>query len=148
MVHNSSQALPSAATSTARVLTFGYDRMLVDLRSRVLRMAGYEVEEKFTLPEASATAQSDLIDAFVMCHTVPTEEREQLVQALRVTRKLMPILCIRSNQYDVMPSSCVAIENSPVAMVDAVRTSVRAYKSPTRIASPLQGDASTLTKNY
>jgi hypothetical protein len=131
MVHNSSEALPIVATSTTRVLTFGYDRMLVDLRSRVLRMSGYEVEEKFTLPEASAAAQSDLIDAFVMCHTVPTEERKQLVRAIRMTRKLIPILCVRSNQCDVIPSSCVSVENSPVAMVDAVKAAVRAYKSST-----------------
>lgn len=137
MVHSSSEALPSAATSTTRVLTFGYDRMLVDLRARVLRMSGYEVEEKFTLPEATASAQSDLIDALVICHTVPAEEREQLVCALRVTRKLMPILCILSNQYDVIPRSCISVENSPVTMLDSVRAAVRAYKSPKAVAIEL-----------
>ena len=137
MVHNSSEALPVVATSTTRVLTFGYDRMLVDLRSRVLRMAGYEVEEKFTLPEASVSAQSDLIDALIMCHTVPTEEREQLICVLRMTRKLMPILCIRANQYDVIPSSCVAVENSPVAMLDSVQAAIRAYKSPKAVTIEL-----------
>jgi hypothetical protein len=130
MVHNSSEALPSVVTSTTRVVAFGYDRLLVGLRSRVLRMSGYEVEETFTVEKASESAQSDLIDALVICHTVPEEEKEQLVSAVRRTRKLMPILCIRAQQHDLIPSDCAPVENSPVAMLNSVREAIQAYKSP------------------
>jgi hypothetical protein len=130
MVHDSSEALPSVAMSTTRVVTFGYDRMLVELRSRVLRMSGYEVQETFTMAEASESAQLDLVDALVICHTVPNEEKEQLASAVRRTRKLMPILCIRAHQYDLIPRNCASVENSPVAILDSVREAVRVYKSP------------------
>jgi hypothetical protein len=130
MGYDSSEALPSVAINTTRVVAFGYDRMLVELRSRVLRMSGYQVEETFTMAEASESAQSDLIDALVICHTVPLDQKEKLVSAVRRTRKLMPILCIRTRQHDVMPSDCVSVENSPVAILDAMRDAVRLYKSP------------------
>ncbi|HEY3769638.1 MAG TPA: hypothetical protein VGN44_13275 [Candidatus Angelobacter sp.] len=106
------------------------NRILVGLRSRVLRMSGYEVEETFTVEKASESAQSDLIDALVICHTVPEEEKEQLVSAVRKTRKLMPILCIRAHQHDLLPSDCVSVENSPVAMLDSVREAIQPYKAP------------------
>jgi hypothetical protein len=130
MAQHSSEALPSVAMSTTRVVAFGYDRLLVGLRSRVLRMSGYEVEETFTMADASESAQSDLSDALVICHTVPKEEKEQLVSAVRRTRKLMPILCVRAHQHDLPPSDSASVENSPVAMLDSVREAVRVYKSP------------------
>ncbi len=114
----------------------GYDRMLVELRSRVLCMSGYEVEEIFTMPEASESAQSDLIDVLVICHTVPIEQKEQLVSAVHRTRKLMPILCIRTHQNDLIPRDYAAAANSPVAILDAMRAAVRAYKSPTTSSIP------------
>jgi hypothetical protein len=100
-------------------------------------MSGYEVEETFTLEKASESAQSDLIDALVICHTVSEEEKEQLVSAVRRTRKLMPILCIRAHQHDLIPSDCAPVENSPIAMLDSVREAVRVYKSPKATSIPL-----------
>jgi hypothetical protein len=93
-------------------------------------MSGYEVEETFTMAEASKSVQSDLIDALVICHTVPIKEKKQLVSAVRKTRKLMPIFCICAHQHDLIPSDCASVENSPVAMLDSVREAIQAYKSP------------------
>ncbi|HEY3769622.1 MAG TPA: hypothetical protein VGN44_13195 [Candidatus Angelobacter sp.] len=93
-------------------------------------MSGYEVEETFTVEKASESAQSDLIDALVICHSVPEKEKEQLVNAVRKIRKLMPILCIRAHQHELIPGDCAAVENSPVAMLDSVREAIQAYKSP------------------
>jgi hemoglobin-like flavoprotein len=137
MDYDSSEALPSVAMSTTRVVAFGYDRMLMELRSRVLRMSGYEVEETFTMAEASESAQSDLIDALVICHTVPIDQKEKLVSAVRKTRKLMPIFCVRAHQYDVIPGDCAAVENSPIAILDSMREAVRVYKSPKTSSIPL-----------
>ncbi len=130
MAHNSSEALPSVAISKTRVVAFGYDRLLVGLRSRVLRLSGYEVEETFSIAEASKSAQSDLIDALVICHTVPLDEKEQLVLAVRRTRKLMPILCVQAYQHDLIPDDCFSVENSPVGMLDAMREAIWVYKLP------------------
>lgn len=132
MGHHSSEALPSVAISTTRVVAFGYDRMLVGLRCRILRMSGYEVEETFTSAEAAEAVQSDLMDALIICHTVPSEERERLARMVRNRRKLMPILCIRAHQHDLIPSGCTSVDNSPVAILDAVQEAVRAYKSPSK----------------
>ncbi len=130
MIRDLSEALPGVAMSTTRVVAFGYDPKLMGLRSSVLRMTGYEVEETFDKAQASELAQSDLTDALVICHTVPKEEKEQLVSAVRRTRRLMPILCICAHQYDLVPTECASVENSPVALLDAIQEAVRMYKSP------------------
>jgi DNA-binding NtrC family response regulator len=129
MIHEA-KASPDSGTGVTRILAFGYDRMLVGLRSSVLRMSGYEVEETFTLAEASELAQSDLIDALVICHSVPEVEREKLVASVRKKRTLMPIICVRGYQFDAAPGTCVSVDNSPTEMVKAVKHAIREYKTP------------------
>jgi DNA-binding response OmpR family regulator len=94
-----SQALPVPAMSTTRVLAFGYDRTLVGVRTSVLRHSGYHVEETFSVTEALKRAQSDSIDAILICHSVPDNGVEKLVTAVRKTRALMPILCMRTHPF-------------------------------------------------
>lgn len=147
MFRDSSEALPGAAMSATRVVAFGYDHLLVGLRSRVLRMSGYEVEEIFTLAEASNSAQSDLIDALIICHTVPSEEKERLVRTIRSTRKLMPILCIRAHHDDLIPNDCASVENSPVAILDTMREVMRVYKLPKTSSIQASKLMHLLTKN-
>jgi DNA-binding NtrC family response regulator len=139
MAHSSCEALSSAAMDTTWILAFGQDRTLVRLRSEVLRMAGYQVDETFTLIDASESAKSDRIDALVICHTVANEERKKLIGAVRQTRRLMPIICICSYPYDTVPSSCVFVENSPITLLDSVQKAIRMYKSPKPSSIQLAG---------
>ena len=118
--------------STKRVLAFGYDRLLVGLRSAVLRNSGYDVEETFTLKEAVERAQSDSIDSIVICHSVPDDEIEKLVTSVRETRKLMPILCMHTHQHGFAPPTCVSVETSPIAILHALKAAIEEYSSPHR----------------
>lgn len=129
MVNPSAEALPKTVT---RILVVGYDRLLNGLRSKVLRMSEYEVEEAFTVTEALQRAQSDSIDAVVVCHTVPENEKKTLVATVRKTRTLMPIFCVAGREYDSVPVSCVCVANSPIELLDAVKAGVQRYKSPHR----------------
>ena len=133
MVFNSfSQALPVPAMRTTRVLAFGYDRILVGVRTSVLRHSGYQVEETFSLAEALTRAQSDSIDAILICHSVPDNGVERLVTAVRKTRALMPILCMRTHPYGFAPRTCVSVENTPIAILNALKAAIEGCKSANR----------------
>lgn len=139
MTRGFSKVLPGASRSMARVLAFGYDRLLVPLRASVLRNSGYDVEETFSVEEALERAQSDSIDAVVICHSVPHDEIEKLVTTVRETRKLMPILCMRTHLHGFMPATCVSVDNSPVAILHALQAEIEAYNSPNRSRLRLAG---------
>jgi len=131
VVFNSfSQALPVPAMRTTRVLAFGYDRILVGVRTSVLRHSGYDVEETFSLAEALTRAQSDSIDAILICHSVPDNGVERLVTSVRKTRALMPILCMRTHPYGFAPRTCVPVENTPIAILNALKTANERCESP------------------
>jgi CheY-like chemotaxis protein len=130
--NNFSPDLPVPAISATRVLAFIYDRMLVAVRTSVLRHSGYEVEETFSGTEALARAKSDSIDALLICHSVPDSEIQKLVAVVRQTRLRMPILCIRTHQYGFAPRSCVPVDNSPAAILRALQAAVQSYKPPNR----------------
>jgi hypothetical protein len=137
VINTISNTQSAPAIGTKRVLMFGYDHLLVGLRARVLRSSGYDVEETFTLEEAREQAQSDAIDLLVICHSVPHEEIEKLVTAVRKTRKLMPILCMRTHQFGFAPPTCVSVENSPTAILHALKDAIEEYASPAKRRLPL-----------
>jgi CheY-like chemotaxis protein len=128
--NNFSPDLPVPAISAIRVLAFGYDRMLVAVRTSVLRHSGYEVEETVSGTEALARAKSDSIDALLICHSVPDSEIQKLVAVVRQTRLRMPILCMRTHQYGFAPRSCVPVGNTPAAILRALQAAVQSYKPP------------------
>jgi len=131
VVFNSfSQALPVPAMRTTRVLAFGYDRILAGVRTSVLRHSGYQVEETFSLAEALTRAQSDSIDAILICHSVPDNGVERLVTSVRKTRALTPILCMRTHPYGFAPRTCVSVENTPIAILNALKAANERCESP------------------
>jgi CheY-like chemotaxis protein len=76
------------------LLSFGYDRTVLATRSTLLRKAGYSVEEVTRWSDAHNRAQSDVIDAVLICHTVPPNDQGVLVSAIRSHRRLLPIFFI------------------------------------------------------
>jgi DNA-binding response OmpR family regulator len=91
----------------------------------VLRNAGYVVEEAYSLGNALRLVPSDALDLVLICHTVPASHQDRLIKAVRERRRLMPVLCITA--YDGgAQKECVNVENSPYALIDAVRLAAHA----------------------
>jgi|1185.fasta_scaffold01206_3 CheY-like chemotaxis protein len=97
----------------------------MEVRSMVLRNAGYIVEEAYSLRDALSLIPSDTVDLVLVCHSVPASEQDKLIYAVRKQRKLMPVLCITA--YDGgAQGKCVNVENSPHALIDAVHLAAQA----------------------
>jgi hypothetical protein len=75
--------------------------------------------------EVLRLVRNDLVDLVVICHTVPLKEEEQLIAALREVRELLPVICIAASEYELGKAArtdCVNVQNSPVPLINAVRS--------------------------
>jgi len=85
----------------------------------VLRQAGYVVHEAYSLPEALKEALPDCIDVVLICHSVPRDNAEHLISALRAVRKSLPIVCVTLQGFQAL-EDCIAVANSPSELLNAV----------------------------
>ena len=107
--------------ATLRVVSVGYETVLMGLRSQVLRHAGHWVDEAHTLKDAIRMIELDSTDLLLICHSVPKAEERWLIAQVREKRRLLPIICIGNQAYVSRNDGCVGIENSPGALLDAVK---------------------------
>ncbi|MGC2698473.1 MAG: hypothetical protein WA738_22010 [Candidatus Angelobacter sp.] len=108
--------------ATVRIVSVGYETVLMGLRSQVLRQAGHAVDEAHTVRDALRLIEADSIDLLLICHSVPKSEQRWLIFQAREKRRLLPIVCIGHQAYVSPADGCVGIENSPGALLDAVKT--------------------------
>jgi CheY-like chemotaxis protein len=94
---------------------------LIAMRSRVLSSAGYTVEESDSLNRAIYLLESDLIDAVLICHTVPRSDQQLLVMAAKAKRRLLPVLFLRVYANERSTEDRIVVGNDPVALLNAVR---------------------------
>ena len=110
--------------ATARIVSVGKDPILMASRTLLLRNAGYGVEEAYSVDKAISLVELDSIDLTLICHTVPKSEQTLLIAAVREKRRLMPILCIRSFAFVSVPSTCISVENEPIALLNAIERAI------------------------
>src|SRR5437762_1394891 len=110
-----------------RILSVGHDGLLMSMRSRVLRQAGYHVVEAYSSNDAIRIAQSDAVDILLICHSVPRHQQRKLTNAVRHRRRLMPILCIIANDFAVPAEGYFDGGNVATPLLDAVKKAVTAY---------------------
>lgn len=116
----------SEVTTPPHILSVGNNPSLMASRTLVLRGAGYLVEQAHTVDKAISLVAEDFIDAMLICHTVPRNDQQVLISAARRKRPLIPILCIRSYDYESVAKTCIAVANDPEALLHAVRKAVTA----------------------
>jgi CheY-like chemotaxis protein len=107
--------------SAPRILSVSNNFNLLTSRSLILRAAGYLVEEAHTVDKAIDLLEADSIDALLICHSIPRPAQQLLISAVREKRRLMPILCVRSYAYEEPPRTCIAVDNEPEALLNAIK---------------------------
>ena len=106
------------------ILSVGNNPTLMSSRTLILRAAGYVVEESYTVDKAINLVEADSIDVTLICHTIPKNDQQVLITIVREKRRLMPVLCIRSSAFESAPRSCIAVDNEPEALLNAVRVAI------------------------
>ena len=81
----------------AVVLAVGFDSSLMRTRSLVLQSAGYIVESASSLEDAAARFQAGDFDLVLLCHSIPTKDKDRLTCLIRATGSLTPVVSIARN---------------------------------------------------
>jgi DNA-binding response OmpR family regulator len=108
----------------SRILSLGKDKHLMSSRTMLLVSDGYKVDEAYSADMAIRLVASDLFEASVICHTVDESERQEFVSTVRHKKQQIPIIFIRSFEFETAPATCIAIDNDPEILLNAVRLAI------------------------
>lgn len=93
------------------ILAVGLDPMVLSSRCSVLRSAGYLVRSAPSIDGAIEELDRDF-DLVLLCHSIPVQDRDRLINAIRSTNSQIPI-------YLVAPAS----NNYQAGLVDGILSS-------------------------
>jgi DNA-binding response OmpR family regulator len=81
-------------TTKPSVLIYGHDPTLLETRSWVLARNGFDVGTASHLAEAERTLSAQIVDLFLICHTIPSSERRSAVATLKAIRPQSKIVLV------------------------------------------------------
>jgi DNA-binding response OmpR family regulator len=89
------------------VLAVGFDHSLMTTRIRVLQSAGYAVARVSSLKEAVYHFLSSDFDLVLLCHSIPSADRERLTCLIRASGSLTPVVSITetTGKHDAFPTA-------------------------------------------
>lgn len=102
------------------ILCVGYERRLLEMRSMILRQAGYLVHETSVLSVGLSKIKSDVIDLVLVCNSIPRREQEWFATQIMNARRLLPILCVKSNPYEQSIPGCRGVDSEPESLLAAL----------------------------
>ncbi len=100
------------------VLSLGYDDILMPLRSLLLHQAGYLVIETYSLGEVLKRIKAGGFDLLLICHTVPVDQRDAIIEAVHQSQPWLPLLCLSAEQVYSDPEHCPACNTTPEFLMD------------------------------
>lgn len=77
-----------------RILSFGYEPVLMSVRALLLRKAGYQVQNTFSPESVMKHLKSGEFHLLIICHTVPSDEQNSLIASVRALRPGLRIVCL------------------------------------------------------
>ena|SRR5579859_1439726 len=103
------------------ILMIGRDRVLVETRTQVLRTAGFSVVQAYTPRQAIDEFVRGDFDLVLLCHSIPSDDREQLVGILREHTSRTPIVSVASFDGYFDGFADATVENDPSLLIDSLR---------------------------
>jgi CheY-like chemotaxis protein len=113
------------------VLAVGFDPSSMTPRILVLQSAGYVVIKAWSLEEAVDHFQSGDFDLVLMCHSVPTADRERLARLIRASGSTIPIVSIAGSPGECDVLANATLEDGPNKFVAGIKDAlVKAMRIP------------------
>jgi DNA-binding response OmpR family regulator len=82
----------------ASILSIGIDQELLPLRNSVLRASGlYAVKQESDLSRAVQVFMDGDFDLVVLCHSIPSEERQRIATAIKAAKPSTLVLVVRTD---------------------------------------------------
>ena len=102
------------------ILTVGHSPQLSRTRALLLRSKGYKVIGETDCNRALILALHDGIDLLLLCHSLEKTETEFLVNALVEKRGMLPVLCVRQNDFARAPIGCESAGSAPDLLLSQI----------------------------
>lgn len=105
-------------------LIYGHDSSLLDIRAALVRSAGFDVLCAYTRGRVEQLMKDVLVDALILCHTVPAEEDQDLVRKASTLQPQMKILILNANQPSEFAARDVAtfdVGKGPKALMERLK---------------------------
>jgi len=81
-------------TKQFRILSFGYEPVLMAVRALLLRKAGYQVQNALSRESVMKHLDSGEFHLLVICHTVPSDEQNSLIAPVHKLWPGLRIVCL------------------------------------------------------
>jgi CheY-like chemotaxis protein len=109
--------------SATLVLNVGRDSPLLDTRAMLLRSAGYIVESTPSMADAIHRFRTGDFDLVILCHSIPEQDRQRLIDLIREEGSSTPVIFISSTAAPPTPRFAVlSVDNHhPAALLSAIR---------------------------
>lgn len=115
----------TAAGLAKVILSVSHDVSVLETRNAVLRTAGFTVETTTSAAEAIKILQRTRIDAVVLGDSIPWEERNALVHAVRQIKSDVPVVALRrDNEPLIAEAECMGSLDGPESLIAKVRAAV------------------------
>jgi DNA-binding response OmpR family regulator len=113
--------------SSSNILAVGQDPVLLKTRSQILRTEGFAVVLIFSLSQAIGYLLEGDFDLILLCHSIPVQIRERLVQRIREhTHTPIVTVAAYSGEHDSFVDA--TIENDPESLIADLRQVLQDYK--------------------
>jgi hypothetical protein len=109
------------STRKFRVMSFGYDPMLMTIRALLLRKARYKVLNTCSPQTVLTQLESRLFQLLIICHTVPADEQDLLIRSVRTHWPEVRIVCLSPVPTLSRPDRCMAASTAPEFLEDIQR---------------------------
>lgn len=113
------------------VLSIGLDAELLSTRNLVLRSAGYTVVAALSLKEAIDRFQEGDFDLVLLCHSIPTKEKDRLTSWIRASGSRIPVVSVSASPGQRDPFMDATVESDPNSLLKGMREALNKAEMPT-----------------
>jgi DNA-binding NtrC family response regulator len=111
-------------TLPRRVLMVGQETILLETRSRILELAGYEVSPVLEISVAERALSCEPYDLSILCHTLRPEHRSSILTCARLRQPTIKTLILVDDQPVDFPlaanEAIFSVFNGPRALLATV----------------------------
>ncbi len=97
---------------SSHLLSFGYDPLLMNVRTMLLRTTGYAVTETDSCIETIRLICMGRFDLILMCHTVPEDQQKTVVRRAKEFQPGIAVLCLSDNPGVSYSEFCETASNT------------------------------------
>lgn len=125
------KSLDENSDMSKRILSVSYDESLLATRQMVLEQHGYKVTSALGFKQGIAHCRTAGFDLFILGHSIPIREKEQLIKTFR-NNCPAPVLSLSRIDEETVPSDFQLVPDKPEELITTVGKILSQELDPSR----------------